>query len=88
MKASMGFGLRIHTRFLIPFMLRGIQLDEWCDVGNVIIRLQIVSSKLPFNLDDQHGEPESLEIKFERQLLPGITVIGALPNIAIGQPSV
>ena len=38
MKAGMGFGLSGHA-FLIPFMLRAIQLDEWCDVGNIIIRL-------------------------------------------------
>ena len=35
----MGFGLSVHARFLIPFRLRAIQLDEWCDVGNIIIRL-------------------------------------------------
>jgi hypothetical protein len=39
MKASMGFGLGCHDRFLIPFMLRSILLDKWCDVGNIIIRL-------------------------------------------------
>jgi hypothetical protein len=44
MKASMGFGLDIHDRFLIRFLLRAIQFDEQCDVGNIIIRLSRRSS--------------------------------------------
>ena len=43
MKASRGFGLSVHTRCLIPFILGAVQLNEWCDVGNVIIRLSVES---------------------------------------------
>jgi hypothetical protein len=38
MKASMGFGLGGHDRFLIPFVLGAITF-VYCDVGNIIIRL-------------------------------------------------
>jgi len=39
MKASMGFGLGGHDRFLIPFILHAMPLDDRCDVGDSIISL-------------------------------------------------
>ncbi len=43
MKACMGFGLEVHDRFLLPFMLEHY-FFVWCDVGNIIIRLSNRSS--------------------------------------------
>jgi hypothetical protein len=37
MKASVGFGLGGHDRFLIPFVPGAITF-VYCDVGNIIIR--------------------------------------------------
>ena len=44
MKASLGFGLSVHARFLMPFILRTIQLDELYDLGNIIIRLSTTNN--------------------------------------------
>ena len=59
MKASRGFGLSGHARFLIPVMLRAIQLDKWCDVSNIIIRLSSGKSDCQ---SDLRGIPQAAVI--------------------------